>query len=144
MLGPVPAPLALTPYVKRYANPVLRHLAGHGWFVELEHVGRRTGMRHRTPLLAFRDGDRVTVALTYGPGVQWLKNIRAAGRSRMHWRDQLLELGAPRALTTAEGIERMPQPIRLLFALTGAVEDFVELPVVGSQPFHPTRRPGRS
>lgn len=136
----MPAPLAITPYVKRFVNPVLRHLAGHGWFVELEHVGRRTGTAHRTPLLAFREGDRVTLALTYGPGVQWLKNIRAAGRSRMHWRDRLLELGPPRELSAAEGIARMPQPVRLLFSRTGVCEDFVELPVVGEQPFDPALR----
>lgn len=136
----MPAPLALTPYVKRFVNPVLRHLAGHGWFVELEHVGRRSGTAHRTPLLAFRDGDTVTVALTYGPGVQWLKNIRAAGRARMHWHDLLLDLGAPRDLTTAEGIARMPQPVRWVFARTGACEDFVELPVLREQPFDPARR----
>lgn len=125
----MPAPLALTPYVKRFANPVLIHLAGWGWFVELEHVGRRSGTTYRTPLLAFRDGDAVTIALTYGPGVQWLKNIRAAGRCRMRHRGRVLELGAPVDLSTEEGLRRMPRPIRFVFARTGAVKDFVELPV---------------
>lgn len=133
----MPAPLGLTPYVHRFVNPVLVHLAGHGWFAELEHVGRRSGTVRRTPLLAFRDGGRVTLALTYGPGVQWLKNVTAAGRCRMHLGPQLLELGAPRRLTTEEGVARMPQPIRFVFARTGACEDFVELPVVAERPFRP-------
>lgn len=47
----VPIPLSATPYVRRYANPVLIHLAGHGWFADLEHVGRRTGLVRHTPLL---------------------------------------------------------------------------------------------
>ena len=64
------APLSLTPWVARFANPVLIHLAGVGWFADLEHVGRRTGRVRHTPLMAFREGDRVTVALTYGPQVQ--------------------------------------------------------------------------
>lgn len=131
----MPAPLWLTPYVERYANPVLRHLAGLGWFVELEHVGRRTGTVRRTPLLAFRHGDTITLALTYGPRVQWLKNLRAAGRGRMHWRDRLLELGAPRDLTTREGLAAMPQPIRFIFATTGFCTDFVEVSIVAERPF---------
>ena len=131
----MPAPLSLTPFVKRFPNRVLIHLTGHGWFVDLEHVGRRSGAVRHTPLFAFRDGDRVTIALTYGPEVQWLKNIRAAGRCRMRTRGRLLDLGAPRFLTTEEGVARMPQPIRFVFARTGFVQDFVELPVLRDRPF---------
>lgn len=47
----MPAPLTVTPYVRRFVNPVLIHLAGHGWFADLEHVGRRTGTVRHTPLL---------------------------------------------------------------------------------------------
>lgn len=138
----MPAPLSVTPFVRRYPNRVLIHLAGHGWLVDLEHVGRRTGAVRHTPLFAFREGERVTVALTYGPGVQWLKNIRAAGRCRMRIRGQLLELGAPRDLGTAEGLARMPQPIRAVLTRTGFVEDFVELPVLGERPFRAPARAG--
>ena len=129
----MPIPLSATPYVRRYANPVLIHLAGHGWFADLEHVGRRTGLVRHTPLLAFRDGDVVTVALTYGPGVQWLNNIRAAGGARMRLGRALLELGPPRELGTEEGLARMPQPIRFVLGRTRFCRDFVELPVVGER-----------
>ncbi len=138
----MPAPLSVTPYVQRFANPALIHLAGLGWFADLEHVGRRTGTVRHTPLLAFRDGERVTLALTYGPEVQWLKNIRAAGRCRMRLGRQLLELGAPQDLTQAEGVRRMPQPIRFVFARTGFVKDFVELPVLAERPFRRPPPPG--
>lgn len=131
----MPVPLKVTPYVRLFVNPVLRNLAGFGWFVELEHVGRRSGTPHRTPLMAFREGDVITIALTYGPGVQWLKNVRTAGGARMHWRSRLLELGPPRDLSTDEGIRRMPQPIRAVLAATGACTDFVELPVTADHPF---------
>jgi deazaflavin-dependent oxidoreductase (nitroreductase family) len=132
------APLSWTPWVARFANPVLIHLAGVGWFADLEHVGRRTGRTRHTPLMAFREGDRVTVALTYGPQVQWLRNIRAAGRCRMRLHGRLLDLGAPRDLTRADGVARMPQPLRALFRRTGLVDDFVELDVVGERPFRRT------
>ena len=102
----MPAPLGITPYVRPFANPVMVNLAGHGWFVELEHIGRTSGTAYRTPLLAFRHGDTITIALTYGPGVQWLKNLRAAGGGRMHWRDSMLYLGPPRPLATEDGMEQ--------------------------------------
>lgn len=141
--GGVPAPLSLTPYVHRFVNPVLRHLAGIGAFVELEHVGRRSGVRHRTPLMAFRHGDEMTIALTYGPDVQWLKNVRAAGGGRMHWRRRLLELGPPRLLTGREGADRMPEPLRTVVRATGIWEHFVVLPVLVDQPFATVGSPQR-
>ena len=60
-------------------NKVLVHLAGHGPFIELEHVGRRSGRVYRVPLNAFRTGDAVTFALTYGPPGR-LAAQRAGGR----------------------------------------------------------------
>ena len=131
----MPAPLSVTPYVRRFANPFLVNLAGHGWFVELEHVGRKSGTAYRTPLLAFREGDTITVALTYGPDVQWLKNLRAAGGGRMHWRDSMLYLGPPHDLATEDGIARMPQPVRSVLDVTGLATEFVELPIVAERPF---------
>lgn len=132
--GVVPAPLSVTPYVQRFANPVMVNLAGHGWFVELEHIGRRTGTAHRTPLMAFRQADTITVALTYGPDVQWLKNLRAAGGGRMHWHTSMLTLGPPVDLTTEDGLARMPQPVRAVLSV-GLAKDFVELPVLHERPF---------
>lgn len=131
----MPAPLSITPYVKRFANPVLVNLAGHGWFVELEHIGRTSGTAHRTPLMAFRHGDSMTIALTYGPDVQWLKNVRAIGGARMHWHSSMLRLGAVHDLATEDGIARMPQPIRAVVATTGLATEFVELPILSERPF---------
>src|SRR6476661_9547383 len=108
----MPLPEAVAQLNKKYVNKALVHLAGHGWFVELEHVGRRSGRTFRVPIMAFDRGDVVTVALTYGRGVDWLANLRAAGGGRMRLRDELLTLGAPRDLPPAEGSARMPQPPR--------------------------------
>ena len=53
--------------------------------------------------MAFRDGSTVTIALTYGPDVDWLRNVRAAGGARMHIGGQLVTLGAPATLSESEG-----------------------------------------
>jgi len=72
----------------------------------------------------------VTIALTYGPDVQWLANVRSAGRCRLLLYGTLLTLGAPRTLDAAEGLRRMPQPERTVLRWPVRCRDFVELSVV--------------
>lgn len=130
----MPIPHFVTGFNKRYTNRALVHLAGHGPFVELEHVGRRSGAVYRVPLVALRDGQQVTIALTYGPNVDWLKNLRAADGGRMHLGTRLLQLGPPRRLPTAEGLKRMPRVARPILPLTGT-KDFIELDIRSEAPF---------
>jgi deazaflavin-dependent oxidoreductase (nitroreductase family) len=112
-------------------NRVLVHLAGHGPFIELEHVGRRSGRVYRVPLNAFRAGDTVTFALTYGPRVDWLRNVRAAGGCRVRMGREILTLGAPVDLPTQVGLARMPAPARVVLRLV-RVDHFVEMPVLSA------------
>jgi deazaflavin-dependent oxidoreductase (nitroreductase family) len=98
--------------------------------VDLEHVGRRTGTVRHTPLMVFRCGDVVTIALTYGPDVQWLANVRHAGGCRMLMGQEILRLGAPRLVDPAEGLARIPQPQRVLLRWPIRCCDYVELPVI--------------
>ncbi len=128
----MPFPRAVTRFNKAVLNRGMIHVAGHGPFVELEHVGRRSGRLYRVPLNAFRSGDSLTFALTYGSGVDWLRNVRAADGCRVRMRGELLELGAPRRLPTDVGLARMPAPARVVLRLAH-VDDFVEMPVLRSQ-----------
>ena len=64
----------------RFVNPVTRLVAG--WlpgFGILIYRGRKTGKEYRTPMNVFRRGDQMVFALTYGPDVQWVKNVLAVG-----------------------------------------------------------------
>jgi hypothetical protein len=45
-----------------------------------------------------RDGDYV-FALTYGPGVQWVKNVLAAGTAHLEQRGRTITLRDPRRIT---------------------------------------------
>jgi deazaflavin-dependent oxidoreductase (nitroreductase family) len=129
----MPIPKQVTRWNKRFLNPLTLRLAGRGSMVELEHVGRVSGRRFRTPLMPFRDGETVTVALTYGPDVQWLANVTAAGRCRMRMAGRWLTLGAPRPLAAAEGLRRMPQPQRVLLRTLIHCREFVALPVLDEE-----------
>lgn len=126
----MPLPIAITQFNKRYTNKVLRLLAGHGSFVELEHVGRKSGTLRRIPINAMFAPDRrtVTCALTYGPRVDWYRNVCAAGGCRMRTKHGVITLGAPRTLTREEGLVRMPFPAPVILKLAG-VTDFIEMPV---------------
>lgn len=129
----MPIPLVVTGFNRDVLNPLMSRAVGIGPLAEIEHVGRRTRVVRRTPLLAFRRGDTVTVALTYGPEVDWLKNARAAGRSRLRISGAVLTLGAPVNLAPGEGVARMPLVFRGMLALL-RVADYVEFAVLTSEP----------
>jgi deazaflavin-dependent oxidoreductase (nitroreductase family) len=83
-----------------------------------------------TPLNVFRSGPgRWVVALTYGPGVQWLRNIEAAGECRIMIRRRWIRLGQPRRFSDPAR-SRVPVPVRAILALI-RVREFVELREVG-------------
>jgi deazaflavin-dependent oxidoreductase (nitroreductase family) len=128
----MPIPQAITRFNRRALNPFTLRLAGHGSMADLEHVGRTSGTVRHTPLMAFRHGETVTIALTYGPNVQWLENITAAGHCRMRLGGDLFDLGAPRRLDPAEGLARMPNPQRVLLRWPIRCHDYVELPVLAT------------
>ena len=127
----MPIPYLVARWNKRVTNKVAVHLAGHASFVELEHVGRRSGRVYRVPLNAFRTGDTITVALTYGPRVDWLRNVRAAGGCRVRTGGEILRTGAPVDLPSGVGLARMPLPVRAVLRLL-RVDHFVEMPVLES------------
>lgn len=131
----MPIPRGITRFNKRITNPVLGRLVGLGPFADLEHVGRRSGRVRHAVLLAFRRGSGVAVALTYGPDVDWLKNIDVAGRARMRLGGSVLDLGPAARLSADDGLARMPAVVRPLLRLVG-VRDFIELPVLAERPAH--------
>lgn len=121
-------------------NPALIRLAGRGAFASVEHRGRRSGRVYQTPIMAFRhrhgDEDAVTIALTYGPGVDWLKNVQSAHGCRMVLGPHLLTLGAPTLIDPAEGLGRMPALPKALLPILGC-RDFVQLTVLDEKPVPP-------
>ena len=53
-----------------------RRLPGFGVII---HRGQRSGRIYETPVNVFRRSDGYVVALTYGAGADWVRNVRAAG-----------------------------------------------------------------
>lgn len=76
--------------LKHTLNPLTRRLAGtpYGPFVIIKHVGRRSGKVFETPIIARRAADGFVIELTYGPNVDWYKNVQTAGGCTVVWHGQ--------------------------------------------------------
>lgn len=65
---------------KVVTNPIQRQWAPKlaPWAM-IEHVGRKSGKRYTIPVLAWVDGDQLSIVLTYGRETDWVRNVQAAG-----------------------------------------------------------------
>jgi len=85
------------------------------WAVIL-HRGRRSGRTYRTPLLAFKRGGTLIIALLYGEESDWLRNLKADGGGRVVRMGRTYELSAPRVVeANATELSRLPPPARIGF-----------------------------
>jgi len=110
-------PQWLARFNRRVTNPVQRIWAG--WapgFGILEHVGRKSGRRYRTPLNVFPTDAGVAILLTYGPDRDWLKNIVAAGGATMRRHGTTIELTDPQVLPKAQAATAVRGRWRPVFA----------------------------
>jgi deazaflavin-dependent oxidoreductase (nitroreductase family) len=74
------------------------------WAVVL-HRGRRSGRRHRTPVLAFIRDRTMIIALLYGEESDWLRNLRAAGGGEVVRGGRTFTIGTPRVADTRNTAE---------------------------------------
>lgn len=106
----------------RLTTPVAGHLRGFGL---IEHVGRRTHKRYRTPVLAFRRGGSYVIALTYGPQTDWVQNVLTAGECALLTRGRRIALSKPRLLH--EELHRPVPPLVSFVLGLARISDFIEL-----------------
>ncbi|MHC9291006.1 nitroreductase family deazaflavin-dependent oxidoreductase [Mycobacterium sp. LTG2003] len=110
-------PQWLARFNRHVTNPIQRLWAG--WaptFGILEHVGRKSGTRYRTPLSVFGTDEGVAILLTYGPNRDWLKNITAAGEADMRRHGRTIRLADPRVVTKEEAAAHVKGRVQKVFA----------------------------
>ena len=123
----MPFPKAMTGVNRRVVNPAMRHLAGRVPLMGIvNHRGRTSGRTYRTPVLLFRSGNRVVIALTYGRDVDWVRNVTAAGEVTIRHRNRDLHAIAPEIRTDDTGGMRLPWLVRRILARAD-VHDFLHL-----------------
>src|ERR1700752_4501251 len=124
------------PWVARYLNPIPRRIAA--WlpgFCVATYVGRTSGRTYTTPLNVFRRDGRYVFALTYGPDVQWVKNVLAAGRCEIVSRGRRFVLLTP-GLVQAPGGGAIPIPARQSLLRMG-VDQFLGMDPESPRPAPP-------
>lgn len=116
----------------RILGPIVWYLPTFG---RIEHVGRRSGRRYVSPIMAFRSGDRrrLTFALTYGTDAEWVKNALAAGALTFdsRWSGRL-HLADPH-LVHDPSRRAMPAIVGLMLGLV-RVDDFLETTITDADP----------
>lgn len=105
--------------LKYTLNPLTRRLARSsvGPFSIVRHVGRRSGKHYETPIIVSAVEDGFVIELTYGPDVDWHKNIVAAGGCTVIWRGKEYVVNAIEPLDTASGLAAFPPTQRLILRL---------------------------
>ncbi|MBE3560587.1 MAG: hypothetical protein IMW89_15410 [Ktedonobacteraceae bacterium] len=88
---------------KRFINRITRHFVNlsRGPFAVIRHVGRRSGKTYETPIFVFPVEDGFVIALTYGPGVDWYRNVLATGSCTLLWHRKVYALGKPEPATVS-------------------------------------------
>ncbi|OBK20921.1 peptidase [Mycobacterium sp. 1245499.0] len=111
-------PRAVAKFNRRVTNPAARSIAP--WLpglCTLEHVGRKSGRRYRTPLLVFPTPDGVVVLIGYGLHSDWVKNVLAGGQAVLHRRGSSIALVNPRLVSKAEGAAIVSGPSGMFYRL---------------------------
>lgn len=89
------------------------------------HRGRRSGREWRTPVMVFRSGGGYLIALTYGRGSDWVRNVLAAGGCDLVIRGRRRRLHDPEVLHD-ESRAAARQPALAVLGLM-RVSDFLRL-----------------
>src|SRR4051812_24471614 len=105
---------------RRVINPLAAQAAGaFPPYAVLEHRGRRSGRLYRSPLVALPTRDGVLIALTFGSGSDWVRNVRAAGAARLRYAGRWRDLDRPVILGPRDALPLTPAPLRLMLRLIG-------------------------
>jgi len=118
-------PMAVARFARDYVNPVSRRFAGRAPpFAVVRHVGRSSGKEYRTPIMVFRTDDGFVIALTYGPGTDWVRNVLAADETTIEYRSREITVDGPRLTDGTEARTWLPAVIRIALRLM-RVDDFL-------------------
>lgn len=101
--------------------PTMMKLAGRRYFFAgiLRHTGRRSGKEYATPVWAVPTSEGFLISLPFGEGVDWLKNVLAAGRATIETKGKTWEIVDPEVVGREVAHPLLPWWVRLMFGLAG-------------------------
>ena len=74
----------------------------------IRHVGRKTGRSYETPVVPFATEDGFVIALPYGPGTDWIKNVLATGSATIVNEGETWLVDRPELVPTSVAAAYMP------------------------------------
>jgi deazaflavin-dependent oxidoreductase (nitroreductase family) len=118
---PTPLLNAIRASNKYLLNPLMVQLAGHKhWYAAaIKHTGRRSGKQYTTPVVAERIADGFVIPLPYGTDVDWLQNVRAAGRATISSQGEDYEVMQPEIIDAATALPLLSAQRRRTFERVG-------------------------
>ena len=124
----MPIPIAVASFNKKVTNRVTAPFAGRlAGFAVVVHRGRTSGRVYRTPINAFRRNGGYVFVMTYGPDVDWVRNVEAAGECDIETRGRLVHLVEPRRFRDPARAA-VPGPVRVVLRLLD-VDEFLAMQV---------------
>jgi len=120
---------------KYVTNRLLRVFASRslGPFAILHHTGRRSGKPYETVIWVWPLGEGFVIALTYGPEVDWYRNLLAAGGGTVVWHKRVYVVGKPEPIDVETALPAFPAAFRPIFRRAG-MQDFVWMRSSSSEP----------
>ncbi len=113
----MPFPMAVARFNRRVTNRITGTFAGRLPGVDMvEHRGRTSGRSYRTPISVFRRPGGYAIALNYGAGAQWARNVLAAGGCVLKTRGRRRQMTNPRVVRDP-GRRWVPPPVRAVLWL---------------------------
>jgi deazaflavin-dependent oxidoreductase (nitroreductase family) len=105
--------------MKNTLNRITTRVArrGRGPFSLISHVGRRSGRSYQTPVVLARVPDGFVAELTYGPSVDWLRNIVAAGGCTVLYRGREYTVDRIEPCSTEDGLRAYGNPLAVMLRL---------------------------
>lgn len=99
-----------------FTNPLMGTLA---WLVPplavVHHVGRKSGRRYRSPVVAFRSATGFVIPMTYGRDVDWARNLVAAHGGEIERLGRRVAFRNPRIVGLDQAASHLPAAARPFF-----------------------------
>jgi len=105
--------------LKNTLNPLTLRAArsGRGPFSLVRHVGRKSRTTYETPVILARYRGGFVAELTYGPDVNWYRNIVAAGQCDILYKGEVHHIDRIESCSTDEGLRAYGNPRALILRL---------------------------
>lgn len=113
---------------KRLLNPLMLRLAGRKyWYASvIEHTGRSSGKKYATPVATEKVADGFIIPLPYGVGVDWLRNVLAAGHASIRAHGQSYRVVQPEIISAETATPQLRPERRRTYDLFG-VKDYLKV-----------------